>query len=185
MHDAVVESNLISPPAPSILVVGRLIKSQQTEIVLEAISTLSSVTLTTLGDGPEQKKLESLCQRLGIERRVNFLRQSEYANAFMRAADAKVITSCSEDTPYSLVKALLCRCPVIFTHSSYADEYLPPAYLLDQLNPASLTEKLDCALSDRQKLNTDFSQAFTRDANELTLQRMGTSTWKVYSQLVT
>ena len=104
MHDAVVESNLISPPAPSILVVGRLIKSQQTEIVLEAISTLSSVTLTTLGDGPEQKKLESLCQRLGIERRVNFLRQSEYANAFMRAADAKVITSCSEDISYSLVK---------------------------------------------------------------------------------
>ena len=184
LQAAVAEPNPVSPPAPSILVVGRLVKSLQTEIILQAMTALPNATLTILGNGPEQKSLESLCQQLGIQSRVNFLGQTGYASAFMRAADAMVITSRSDDTPYSLVEALLCRCPVISTRGSYADEYLPPAYLLDLLDPASLAEKLNCALSDRQQLHADFAPAFNRAANELTLQKMGTSTWQVYSKLV-
>ena len=185
LHTGAAGSNCCSSRSPSILVVGRLVKSQKLEVILEAMTALPSVALTVLGDGPEQKNLESLCKQLGIESRVRFLGQTEYASALMRAADAMVITSRGEDTPYALVEALLCRCPVISTRSSYADEYIPPAYLLDQLDPASLAKKLHSALSEPQQLQADFSETFIRAANELTLQRMGTSTWEVYAQLIT
>lgn len=180
-----VETHIAPESAPSILVVGRLVKSQQTDIVLNAMTVFPSATLTILGDGPEQKNLERLCRQLGIESRVNFLGQTDYTSAFMRAADVMVITSRTEDTPYSLVEALLCQCPVISVRSSYAEEYLPSTYLLEQLDPAHLAEKLNNALADRNELRTSFAQAFNRATNELTLQRMATSTWKVYSQLVT
>ncbi|WP_091385483.1 glycosyltransferase [Microbulbifer marinus] len=82
-----------------------------------------------------------------------------------------LIPSPGETTAYTLIEALLNRCPVIADHSGYAEEYRPPEYLPKKLEPAYLVEKLQYALQGMHSLRHVFSATFERVATELTWSR--------------
>jgi len=171
-------------PAPHILVATRLVKLRGVDLLLEALTQVPEARLIALGDGPEKSNLEQLAKDLQLDSRVNFVGHTDKVGAFMRVADLLVVPSSNEDASYTLVEALLNRCPVISSRVGDAEDYVPGEYLLDAPEPAQLAEKLRYALRDRERLSTDFAPAFARAAGELTLDTMAQATWRVYSRLV-
>ncbi|MFC6632070.1 glycosyltransferase family 4 protein [Microbulbifer taiwanensis] len=171
-------------PAPRILAAARLVKLKGIDLLLEALTELPRVQLIVLGEGPEKANLEQQSKALDLGGRVRFVGDTDRVSAFMRAADLLVIPSRSEGAPYTLVESLLNRCPVISSRVDNAEDYIPPAYLLDSLEPSHLAERLDYALQDRERLCSDFATTFEQAASELTLDNMAQATWRIYSQLI-
>ncbi|SHE78037.1 Glycosyltransferase involved in cell wall bisynthesis [Microbulbifer donghaiensis] len=169
--------------APRILVATRLLRLKGMDALLGALAKLPEIHLTVIGDGPDKVELKRLSEKLGLTDRVNFVGYTDEIAAFIRAADLLLIPSPGETTLYTLIEALLNRCPVASAHSTYAEEYIPPDYLLNNLEPEHLAEKLAFALRDGNKLLCDFAPVFARAANELTLEQMARSTWQVYQKL--
>lgn len=167
-----------------ILVAARLLKQNGMDVLLEALAMLPEIHLTVLGDGPQKVELERLREQLDLNERAQFIGNTDRVAAFLRAADLLLIPSPSEAAPYTLIEALLNRCPVLSSHSGYAEEYIPAEYLLKNLEPAYLAEKLEYALQDRYRLQRDFAAVFERAASELTLEQMARSTWQVYTRLL-
>lgn len=171
-------------PGPSIVVATRLLKLQGMDVLLEAMTRLPDIQLIVLGDGPDSAGLKRLSKKLNLGNRATFLGYTDNIAAFMRAADLFLIPSPAEVTTYTLIEALLNRCPVVSGYSAYTEEYIPPNYLLNQLEPMYLAEKLRYTLQDSNRLQSDFEPVFARATNELTLEQMARSTWQVYTQLL-
>ncbi|MCX2801847.1 glycosyltransferase family 4 protein [Microbulbifer thermotolerans] len=171
-------------PEPKALVAARLIRLRGTEPLLQALNQVSGVQLIILGDGPEKNALEQQSRELKLDKRVIFVGRTDKASAFLRTADLLVILSRNESPPYALAEALQNRCPVIASREGDAEDYVPPEYLLDNLDPAHLAKKLRFALTNKDRLHKDFSTAFERAANELSLDNTARAIWRVYAQLV-
>ena len=168
----------------SLLTCARLTKANSLDALVHALEQLPQTELILLGEGPEKSNLEMLVKTLALEERVRILGHSEQVTAFMRATDLLVIPGRCEAIPNTLEAALLNRCPVLANRSGSAEDYVPEQYLLDSLAPEHLGAKLKQALADREQLQRDFAPVFDRAADELTLDRMATATWQVYTQLL-
>ena len=167
---------------PRLLVASRLIKARQVDLLIAAMPLLPDYRLMVLGDGPEKDNLRKQVSQLGIEERVTFFTGDNLVANFMQAADLVIIPAAAEGTPYTLVEALLHRKPVIASYSGSAEEYLPEACLLKNLEPEHIAETIDRALS-RPGFENAFSGLFAQAADEFTLDAMAKATWQVYSQL--
>lgn len=181
-HSPSLEIHLDS--VPNILVATRLVKQAGIDRILRALTVLADVELILLNDGPERNNLEKQGRELGIERRVSFVGDADKIGTFMRATDLMLLPCRNEGAPYTLVEALLQRCPVMSTRAGNAEDYLPADYLLDSLEPGHLAEKLRRALANREQLRSDFAPVFERARRELTLDKMAQATWQVYTQLL-
>lgn len=75
------------------------------------------LTLELVGEGPLTPDLQALASRLGVEERVDFAGPAtppEVADR-LRAADAYVLSSLSENMPLAVLEALCCGLPVAGT----------------------------------------------------------------------
>lgn len=167
---------------PRLLVASRLIKARHVDLLIAAMPLLAGYRLMVLGDGPEKDNLRKQVSELGIEERVTFFTGDNPVANFMQAADLVIIPAAAEGTPYTLLEALLHRKPVIANGSGSAIEYLPEAYLLENLEPQHIAEKIDRALS-QACIEEEFSGLFAQAAEEFTLDSMAKATWQVYSAL--
>ncbi|WP_323844667.1 glycosyltransferase [Microbulbifer magnicolonia] len=173
-----------SVSAACILVAVRLLKLNSVVPLLEALLELPQVQMTILGDGPDKARLVQLANNLSLGDRARFTGNCDKIGSCMRAADLLLIPLHNESQPYLLAEALLHGCPVIAGRVGNAEEYIPAAYLLDNLEVPHLVATLRGALQDKKKLRRDFARAFERASNELTLAHMAQATWQVYSKLV-
>lgn len=183
--EPVVSSQPVSGATAHLLVAARLVKIEQIDQLLLALPSLPGARLTLLGDGPEKTRLQGLCRELHLAERVEFVEEStaEKRSALMRAADLAITCARGDQVCYTVVEALLHRCPVLSTRVGDTAEILPAPYVLDDIAPALLAEKLRYALEDRARLRRDFVPAFERAAREFTLERMARATWQVYTEL--
>ncbi len=103
---------------PLLLAVGRLHWQKDFGTLLEAMARLRGrrrLRLAILGEGPERRRLERHCRRLGLGDLV--LMPGFVANpyAWMARATVFVLPSRSEGYGHVLVEALACGCPVVAT----------------------------------------------------------------------
>lgn len=104
------------PRNERLLFVGRLTKQKGVDILLDALSELSSgIGLDVVGDGPERVALQSRAQSLGIAGRVKWhgaMKQSALPPFYQRAM-ALVVPSAEEGLGLVAVEAQLCETPVV------------------------------------------------------------------------
>jgi 1,2-diacylglycerol 3-alpha-glucosyltransferase len=102
----------------TILHVGRICKEKRIDIILNAFEKLNKKidsTLIITSDGPDRKRLEKLCKKLGIEKKVNFTGyiSDKKLLKFYSKADIFVSASDTETQGLVILESMACGCPVI------------------------------------------------------------------------
>lgn len=100
---------------PVWLTVGHLIERKGVHFAVAALAHIPEVTLLIAGDGPEERKLRALVERLGVGARVRFLGAIPHARLceYYNAADALVLASSREGMPNVALESLACGTPVV------------------------------------------------------------------------
>ena len=104
-----------------LLAVGRLSSEKAHADLLQAVSLLPEVApgisarLVIVGDGPERGRLEEAVASLGLVDRVTFIGQVSDVRPYYAAADALVLPSHTEGSPYVLLEAMAAGLPVVAT----------------------------------------------------------------------
>ncbi|WOX06005.1 glycosyltransferase family 4 protein [Microbulbifer pacificus] len=168
---------------PTLLVASRLIKARCVDQLIAALPLLPDARLVVLGDGPEKEALQQQASNLQLDARVVFFAGNNAVANFMQAADLVIIPAVAEGTPYTLLEALLHRTPVIANGSGNVIDYLPQKYLLSEIAPAHIAEKIRATLQSTT-LEKDFAPLFARAQSEFTLDSMARATWQVYAGLM-
>ncbi len=146
---------LRSLPRPVIGVVGRLSPEKGVDVFLEACALLTTrrpaFSAIIAGDGPERQRLEGLCRRLALERRVLFLSHVRDVGAVYGQLDLLVLPSRSEGLPNALLEGLQTDVPIVATRVGGIPEVIgssPAAVLVPPESVAVLAQAMDAALTD-------------------------------------
>lgn len=103
----------------SLIALGRLSSEKDFDLLIKAFACLKDVhsewTLTILGEGLLRRELETLCQQLGLSKRVNLLGQVKNPYQYLKQADIFVMSSRFEGFPNALCEAMACGLAVIAT----------------------------------------------------------------------
>lgn len=102
---------------PVWLTVGHLVELKGIDIAIEALARVPDATLLIAGDGPQERPLRRLVDRLGLQRRVHFLGAIAHAGLcdYYNVADAMVLASSREGMPNVVLESLACGTPVLAT----------------------------------------------------------------------
>ncbi len=103
-----------------ILYSGRLLKHKRVDLLIKAIAKLKKdgqkVNCLIVGEGPERKRLESLTDRLGLQKQIefhNFYEDHDEVFAMMKAAKVFALPSEREGFGIVAIEANACGRPVI------------------------------------------------------------------------
>ncbi|MBP9143731.1 MAG: glycosyltransferase [Thermoanaerobaculia bacterium] len=103
--------------APLLIAGGRLTRQKGLDLLLEALPAAVArhpgLVLWIAGEGPERPALAAQAARLGLASRVRFLGERGDLAALFSAADAFVLPSRSEGSPYVLLEAMALGLPVV------------------------------------------------------------------------
>lgn len=109
----------------SILYAGKLISRKRIEWIINCLQDpeLSEVTLTIVGNGPEEKKLKKLAEKIGVEARVRFLGPRSREQVLQEMQKAEIFCMPSYDETFGLVyiEAMTCGCITIGTRNEGID----------------------------------------------------------------
>ena len=152
-HDRL-DAQLQRLPRPVIGVVGRLSPEKGVDVFLEACSLLAfrrpAFSAIIAGDGPERERLEALCRRLSLERRVLFLSHVPNVGAVYGNLDLLVLPSRSEGLPNALLEGLQTDVPIVATRVGGIPEVIgssPAAVLVPPESAVALADAMDAALT--------------------------------------
>ncbi len=100
-----------------IMSVGWLIERKGHYLIIDAIKSISNVTLAIAGDGPDKHKLQEQVNALGLENRVMFLGALPQAelNKWFKAAHITVLASSREGWANVLLESMASGTPVVAT----------------------------------------------------------------------
>jgi len=109
----------LPPDAPVVVTVGRLARQKAPENFLQAaasvIQEVPGVRFLVVGDGPLKSQLQSMAERLGIARSVQFLGFRDDVPLILRAADIFALFSRWEGLPLTILEAMAAERPVVAT----------------------------------------------------------------------
>lgn len=100
----------------TLVMVARLAPEKDHATTFKALARIrrsQDVRLLVIGGGPLLEHLRSNATELGIGEAVRFLGRLENPYAFMRQADALVLSSTTEGLPGVLIQAMAVGCPVV------------------------------------------------------------------------
>jgi glycosyltransferase involved in cell wall biosynthesis len=104
---------------PVVTTVGRLARQKAPDNFLLAAATVTrefcGVRFMVVGDGPLKSQLQSLAERLGVTRNVQFLGFRNDVSTIMRAADIFALFSRWEGLPLTILEAMAAERPVVAT----------------------------------------------------------------------
>ena len=97
------------------LAVGYLIERKGVNHVIDALARVPDATLLIAGEGPEERRLRSLVERLGLHARVRFLGAIPHEElcAYYNAVDVTMLASSREGMPNVVLESLACGTPVV------------------------------------------------------------------------
>lgn len=102
-----------------VLYVGRLISGKGIIDLVKAVAGINfdEFILLVIGDGPEEKELKELVEKLGIEKKVSFLGAKDFDEvlAIMKVSDVFVNPSYNEGLPTTVLEAGVCGCGIVAT----------------------------------------------------------------------
>lgn len=151
---------------------ARLIQKKGVHILLQSIGIVgkrkSEIKVEIIGEGEEQKKLEDLVGKLGLESSVSFLDflpRNEYLKK-LSSWDIFVLPSLDESETFGLsaAEALASGCKLIVSEASGISHYLPKQdgiKIVERGNVDQLSESITQLLS--QKVNRSLLQNLVHD----------------------
>lgn len=101
-----------------IVTVGRLIKTKNQEMIINALANIKdrNIKLTIVGDGPLRNYLSKLLRELCVKENVEFTGNIINVNEILMRHHCFVLTSVSEGFPNALLEAMAIGLPVISTN---------------------------------------------------------------------
>jgi len=169
-----VDLNHFSPKGAKsnyLFVVSRLTRFKNIDVAIEAFSRLKNGDhkLFIGGEGEEKANLQRLIDRLHLQDRVVILGGIPYEKLPLMYAGAKILIFTTKNEPFGMVpvEAMACGTPVIAANSGGVRETVQSGFngiLLDRMNPQSLSETIDCLLSDPEQYG--YLQHHTRKSVE-------------------
>lgn len=122
--------------------VGRLNRVKGPDVLLAALhhSSMSDLSVSVIGDGPERQPLAQQAETLPPETRLHWHGHLRDAYRVFPAFDALVLSSRSEGTPMVLLEAMAAGVPVVATEVGGVPEVISEdeAWLVPPENPAAL-----------------------------------------------
>ena len=147
-----------------IFFIGRLTKQKGGDLLLQALSCISSQNweLEIIGDGPENETLNRLAENLGIKSKIKFTGwvNREDIIAKYQNADILVLPSSDEGMSNVILEGIACGLPVIATDISGTNELVKTGengILIPVNNIDALKEALDNLLNN-QDLRTEMGK---------------------------
>ncbi len=100
--------------------IGRLSEEKGHKYLINAVGGLLAqglnIRLLIMGDGPERERLESLVERLGIEKEVYFSGYCKNSEYYLKYFNVMALPSLTEGLPITLLEAMKNRVPIIATN---------------------------------------------------------------------
>lgn len=103
---------------------GRLHMNKAFDTLIKALASLPSFHLLLLGEGPEQKNLETLATALGVRSQIHFLGWQSNPSPFYYGADLFICPSRHEPLGNVLLDAWAHHRPLIAARSQGPSEYI-------------------------------------------------------------
>jgi glycosyltransferase involved in cell wall biosynthesis len=124
-------SGLGVPPGSRLLVcIGRLDRQKRVDWLLRRLPDITcrlpNHHLVLLGQGPQERRLRRIVQRLGIAAHVHFAGWRSDVPNVLAAADVLVLTSAWEGMPNVVLEAMAAGRPVVATSAEGVAEILGP-----------------------------------------------------------
>jgi glycosyltransferase involved in cell wall biosynthesis len=179
------EERFIPSPNPrrekSLLFVGRLVEKKGLEYLIRALPRIlekhSEVTLTIVGNGPEQTPAKKLCESLGILPQVSFLGAIPNAEMPARYQASQVVVFPSvvardgdqEGFGLVMVEALGCECAVVATDLPAIRDIIvdgKTGLIVPEKDPEALADKILMLLE-----NPGLRSALGRDGRSFVWER--------------
>jgi len=117
-----------SPSTLKLLTVGSLIKRKRISDIIRALKIVNdnNVTLTIIGDGPENEKLRNMVNDYNLKDQVNFTGSVNPDKLVLLLAshDAFILSSESEGRPNVVLEAMATKLPVIATKLPGITEFI-------------------------------------------------------------
>ena len=148
--------------------VGRLVRKKDHRLLIEAFASVhDDSVLAFVGDGELMPELKRLAKKVGVQDRVVFCGAKDEARRLMKAFDAFVLPSTSEEAfGLVLLEAMAAQVPIVCSDAPGPASVMGDTGLLFECrNARDLTRQLE-AVRALTKLNTD-------DMTQKALGRLG------------
>ncbi|EIZ79947.1 glycosyl transferase, group 1 family protein [Novosphingobium sp. Rr 2-17] len=143
----------IWPEGPLIVTPGALIPRKGQALVIEALVRLPDARLALAGAGPDEARLKTMAERLGVSDRVHFLGlvDHELLPHVLCAADVLVLPSVSEGLANVWVEGLACGTPIVVPDIGGAREIVsdPTAGRMTERTPSAIAAAVANILADQ------------------------------------
>lgn len=149
------EAELGLPSEPYIIHVGRLAKQKRHDVLFSAFANLNtSHKLVLLCN--KVNKAAKLGRQHGIEDRLILPGFQQNPYAWIKGADALVLSSDYEGLPTVLIEALILGTPVVSTDCTHGPKEILTGslakYLVPTNNPGALTQAIESVLNDKPEV---------------------------------
>lgn len=151
------------------------------------LNRLPDCDLLIVGKGPQQPRLEQLCQKLGIASRVHFVGWRSDVPEILAASQMLALPSRWEGMPNVVLQAMASRLPVIATDAEGVRELLGPeadAQVVRYGDSQAFTNKLVKILSDQQLAAELGGKNRFRAEREFTFERVVAAYQNLWTSLL-
>jgi glycosyltransferase involved in cell wall biosynthesis len=132
-------------------VIARLDPVKRLDVLLRALAALEGVSAVVVGYGPQEDRLKSLAEELGIEGRVRFAGHQRDVRPWLAALDVFVLSSDWEGMSNALLEAMAARLPVVATATGGTPDVVldgKTGFLVPPGDPPALARALGRLLTD-------------------------------------
>lgn len=174
-----------------VLVTARLAPQKGLGDLVEAMPMVidrhPDVLFAFAGDGPDRDELSDLAHRLEVQHHLRFLGRRDDVPDLLIAADAFVLPSRFEGSPFALVEAMHAGLPIVTTEASGIPEVIrheKDGLVVPTAAPEALAIAIQSLLADPD-FAADLARHATRRAEAFTGRRMATETLGLLEAIAT
>jgi glycosyltransferase involved in cell wall biosynthesis len=130
---------------------GRLVPDKRVDVLIRALAVRrqagAALTLTLIGDGPQEFELRQLCQSLGVSEAVRFLGRCDDVAPLLLNQDLFVSASMREGQSNSLLEAMATGCIPVVCPASGVEDVVGPGrgFISDGPSPEEFARALQQA----------------------------------------
>ncbi len=133
-----------NPDATDLLFIGEMRYIKGVDLLLKAIAIAApkrKLTLTLVGDGPDQNDFEKLAKQFGIDQQCHFAGRKPIREA-LKLARLVTLPSRGESFPYVVPEAAAAGAPLLASAVGGIPEILPPRMMLTSLEPEVIANQV-------------------------------------------
>ena len=162
-----------------IIHVGSFIKRKNQACLIKAFGKIqkkhNDTNLILIGEGPEKKNCEQLTKDLGVNKKVNFVGNTENIKDYLKKSSLFIMPSYSEGMSIAILESLAVGLPLIATNFSPFHKKITlngkNGYLVNVNDESDMAEKIDLILKD-DELRYNMSEVSKRISKEYSVEKI-------------